>query len=37
VVWNLAAPLSIETEKDPKAADDITVQGFKRLIKAMDE
>ena len=37
VVWNLAAPLSIETEKDPNAANDITVQGFKRLIQAMDE
>ena len=28
VVWNLAAPLSVETDKDPNAANDVTVKGF---------
>ena len=27
----------METEKDPSLANDITVEGFKRLIKAMDD
>lgn len=36
-VWNLAAPLSVETEADPAVADDVTVGGMQRLIAAMDE
>lgn len=32
----MAAPLSVETAKDPNKADDVTVKGFERLIKAMD-
>jgi len=37
VVWNLAAPLSVETANDPSVAEDVTVKGFERLIKAMDK
>ena len=32
-VWNLAAPLSVDTAKDPQAAHDITVGGMERLLK----
>jgi threonine 3-dehydrogenase len=37
VVWNLAAPLSVETANDPNVAKDVTVGGFERLINAMDK
>jgi threonine 3-dehydrogenase len=36
-VWNLAAPLSIDTAKDPTVAYDITVNGMKRLLACMKE
>jgi len=36
VVWNLAAPLSVETAADPSVAAKVTVGGFESLIKAMD-
>jgi len=36
-VWNLAAPLSVETEADPQVAEDVTVGGFTRVITAMDK
>jgi len=36
-IWNLAAPLSVETENDPSAAEDTTVGGMRRLIQAMDD
>ena len=35
-VWNLAAPLSVDTAKDPDAARDVTVAGMERILKAMD-
>ena len=35
-VWNLAAPLSVETEADPAAADDTVVRGMERILTAMD-
>jgi nucleoside-diphosphate-sugar epimerase len=34
-VWNLAAPLSVDTAKNPEKAHDITVGGMKRLLGAM--
>ena len=34
-VWNLAAPLSVDTDKDPALAHDITVGGMRRIIDAM--
>jgi len=37
VVWNLAAPLSVETASDPNMANEVTVKGFERLIRAMDK
>ena len=36
-VWNLAAPLSVDTAKDPDAAREITVGGMQRILKAMHE
>ena len=36
-IWNLAAPLSVESERDPSLAEDVTVGGMRRLIKAMDQ
>mmetsp|Transcript_12198 Transcript_12198/g.28995 ORF Transcript_12198/g.28995 Transcript_12198/m.28995 type:complete len:356 (+) Transcript_12198:54-1121(+) len=36
VVWNLAAPLSVETAMDPAVAHDITVGGMERLCRACD-
>mmetsp|Transcript_2747 Transcript_2747/g.9666 ORF Transcript_2747/g.9666 Transcript_2747/m.9666 type:complete len:342 (+) Transcript_2747:82-1107(+) len=36
VVWNLAAPLSVDTAADPAAAEDITVGGMRRLLAALD-
>ena len=35
VVWNLAAPLSVESEKNPKRAKQITVGGMKYLLDVM--
>ncbi len=37
VVWNLAAPLSVDTAKDPKVAFDVTVGGMERLLKVMQK
>jgi nucleoside-diphosphate-sugar epimerase len=34
-VWNLAAPLSVETAKDPELAHQVTVQGMENLLLAM--
>ena len=34
-VWNLAAPLSVETSSDPALAYDVVVNGMDRLLKAM--
>jgi nucleoside-diphosphate-sugar epimerase len=36
-VWNLAAPLSIETELDPARAHAITVGGMQNILTAMTE
>ena len=35
-IWNLAAPLSVETEADPASAEDTVVGGMQRLIDAME-
>ena len=35
-VWNLVAPLSVETASDPGAAEDVTVGGMRRVIAAME-
>ena len=35
-VWNLAAPLSVETELDPSVAEDVTVGGMGRILAALD-
>ena len=32
-VWNLAAPLSVDTAKDPSKAYDITVGGMERYLE----
>jgi nucleoside-diphosphate-sugar epimerase len=32
-VWNLAAPLSVDTAKDPAQAHNITVGGMERLLQ----
>ena len=34
-VWNLAAPLSVATAKDPTHARNVTVLGMQRLLEAM--
>lgn len=34
-IWNLAAPLSVDTAKDPAKAHDVTVGGMRRLLEAM--
>lgn len=36
-VWNLAAPLSVDTAKDPASARDITVHGMERVLECMNE
>jgi threonine 3-dehydrogenase len=36
-VWNLAAPLSVDTANDPQSAYDITVGGMDKLLKCMKE
>jgi threonine 3-dehydrogenase len=36
-VWNLAAPLSVDTAKDPEAAERITVGGMRNLLNAMKD
>jgi threonine 3-dehydrogenase len=36
-VWNLAAPLSVDTAADPHAAHDVTVGGMERLLRVMAE
>jgi len=36
-VWNLAAPLSVDTAKDPASAHDITVNGMERVLECMKE
>ena len=36
-VWNLAAPLSVDTAKDPSSAHDITVGGMQRVLSCMLE
>jgi tRNA G18 (ribose-2'-O)-methylase SpoU/nucleoside-diphosphate-sugar epimerase len=34
-VWNLAAPLSVDTAADPDAARDVTVGGMERILSAL--
>ncbi len=36
-VWNLAAPLSVETASDPAIAQDVTVGGMARILRCMRE
>jgi nucleoside-diphosphate-sugar epimerase len=36
-VWNLAAPLSVETAMDPKVAEAVTVGGMRNVLNAMSE
>eukprot|EP00039_Didymoeca_costata_P032645 m.38713 g.38713 ORF g.38713 m.38713 type:complete len:327 (-) comp9464_c0_seq2:21-1001(-) len=36
-VWNLAAPLSVDTAKNPAKARDITVNGMSRLLRVLEE
>jgi threonine 3-dehydrogenase len=36
-VWNLAAPLSVDTANDPQSAYDITVGGMDKLLRCMKE
>ena len=36
-VWNLAAPLSVDTANDPTSAYDITVGGMRRVLECMRE
>eukprot|EP01043_Picozoa_sp_COSAG02_P028987 COSAG02_NODE_1785_length_10940_cov_9.153399_12_plen_396_part_00 len=36
-VWNLAAPLSVETAHDPKLAEAVTVGGMANVLHAMTE
>lgn len=36
-VWNLAAPLSVETAMDPKVAEAVTVGGMSNVLDAMKE
>mmetsp|Transcript_22134 Transcript_22134/g.32231 ORF Transcript_22134/g.32231 Transcript_22134/m.32231 type:complete len:336 (+) Transcript_22134:92-1099(+) len=36
-VWNLAAPLSVDTAKDPSSAHDVTVGGMQRVLACMKE
>jgi nucleoside-diphosphate-sugar epimerase len=35
-IWNLAAPLSVDTAANPEVAEDVTVNGMSRLIAAMN-
>ena len=34
-VWNLAAPLSVDTANDPSSAYDVTVGGMQRVLSCM--
>ena len=36
-VWNLAAPLSVDTAHDPLAAHDVTVKGMRTVCECMQE
>jgi len=36
-VWNLAAPLSVETAMDPKVAEAVTVGGMRNVLEAMNQ
>jgi len=36
-VWNLAAPLSVETAMDPSVAEAVTVGGMRNVLEAMAE
>jgi nucleoside-diphosphate-sugar epimerase len=36
-VWNLAAPLSVETALDPAVAEAVTIGGMRNVINAMQE
>lgn len=36
-VWNLAAPLSVETAMDPAVAEAVTVGGMEKVLHAMSE
>jgi len=36
-VWNLAAPLSVETAMDPAVAEAVTVGGMSKVLDAMKQ
>jgi len=36
-VWNLAAPLSVETALDPAIAEEVTIGGMKNVLNAMHQ
>lgn len=36
-VWNLAAPLSVETAMDPTVAEQVTIGGMRNVLEAMGE
>jgi threonine 3-dehydrogenase len=36
-VWNLAAPLSVEAEKNPKLSESVTIGGMKNILAAMEK
>eukprot|EP00913_Durusdinium_trenchii_P029194 g27369.t1 len=36
-VWNLAAPLSVETARNPKIAEQVTINGMRNVLWAMYE
>lgn len=36
-VWNLAAPLSVETAMDPKLAEQITIGGMRNVLDSMEK
>ena len=36
-IWNLAAPLSVETAMKPELAEEVTIGGMKNVLEAMAE
>ena len=37
IVWNLAAPLSVDTAKDPDIAYEVVVKGMKNLLQCCED
>ena len=37
ILWNLAAPLSVETAKNPSVAYDVVVKGMENILKCCEE